>query len=488
MKNPFHRTYRSLTGLVIATLLIAACTNDANRSQGQPQSQAAPATSTTVAQSAGATSTTVSQSSAATSTTTTQSSGATSTTGTQSTAAAKPTTETSAGGTSAGATPAPAAQSSGAAAAAPPAATAVRTSAQAAPGSTNPAATVYQQNGASVVNITSIAVVRTRQGRTAQPQGIGSGFILDVDGRIITNNHVVQDADELTVTFQDKVTTPAKLVGRDPDNDLAVIQVDPNAQDDRGGTMRARIKPVTLANSDEIAVGDTAIAIGSPLGLQQTVTEGIVSALRDPGEESPAPDAQLDLLGGAVQTDAAINPGNSGGPLFNASGRVMGVNSAILSQSGGNEGIGFAIPTNTVTRVVPELIQTGTYRHPLLGVTTLPLSQIGQVARQQLGIPPNQNGLLVVAVMGPAQQAGIRAGNKPVNIGGDTIPAGGDIIVAIDGRPVTSSGELRAYIENSKHPGDPVTVTVLRDGQRQDVQVTLGERPPQQQQPQPAGR
>jgi S1-C subfamily serine protease len=358
--------------------------------------------------------------------------------------------------------------------------------AHAAPASPNPAVSVYQQNGASVVNITSLAVVPTRQGQTVQPQGVGSGFILDADGRIVTNNHVVQDADQLAVTFQDKTTVPAKLVGRDPDNDLAVIQVDPNATDDQGNPIANRIKPVTLGDSDQVAIGETAIAIGSPLGLQQTVTEGIVSALRNPGDESPMPGQQLDLLGGAIQTDAAINPGNSGGPLFNADGQVIGVDSAILSQSGGNEGIGFAIPSNVVKRVAPELIQNGYYRHPLLGVTTIPLSQIGPAARQELGLGVRQSGLLVVDATDGAQQAGIRAGSGQITLGGQRIPTGGDVIVAVDGHAVSTGGDLRALIENNKHPGDTVTVTVLRNGQRVDLAVTLGERP-QQTQVQPAG-
>jgi S1-C subfamily serine protease len=350
---------------------------------------------------------------------------------------------------------------------------------------------VYQQNGASVVNITSIAVIRSRAGQTAeQPQGIGSGFMIDDQGRIVTNNHVVQDADQLAVAFQDRTSVPATLVGRDPDNDLAVIQVDPNATDDQGQAIRSRIKPVTMGDSDQVTIGETAIAMGSPLGLQQTVTEGIVSARRNPGEESPLGQGQgqgqlPDILGGAIQTDAAINPGNSGGPLFNASGQVIGVNSAILSQSGGNEGIGFSIPVNVVKRVAPELIQTGHYRHPQVGVTSIALADLSPQVKQQLGIPANQKGLLVQSVTAGAQQAGIQAGNRRVSIGGDTIQAGGDIIVAVDGQPVTTGGDLRGYIENTKHPGDSVRITVLRNGQRSDVTVTLSERPQQQQTPQP---
>ena len=384
---------------------------------------------------------------------------------------------------SAGGSPSPGGGGSPSAARSPAPPVAAAQSAQpVAPAGANPATQVYQQNGASVVNITSLAVVRTRLGQAEQPQGIGSGFVIDDQGRIVTNNHVVQDADQLAVTFQDKTTVPATLLGRDPDNDLAVIQVDPNAADDQGGQVRTRLKAVTLGDSDSVTIGETAIAMGSPLGLAQTVTEGIVSARRNPGEESQVPNQQLDLLGGAIQTDAAINPGNSGGPLFNAAGQVIGVDSAILSQSGGNEGIGFAIPINVVKRVAPELIQTGRYRHPQVGVTSLPLADLSPQTKQQLGLPANQRGLLVQQVTAGAQQAGIQPGNRRLNLGNDTVVSGGDIISAVDGQPTATGGDLRGYIENTKHPGDSVTLTVLRNGQRLDVPVTLSERPAQQQQ------
>ena len=346
-------------------------------------------------------------------------------------------------------------------------------------GADNPAASVYQAAGASVVNITSVAVVQTARGAAQQPQGIGSGFVIDNEGRIVTNNHVVQDADQLTVSFQDKTTVPAKLLGRDPDNDLAVIQVDLNGTDDAGRSVRSLIKPAALGDSDQVLIGESAIAIGSPLGLQQTVTEGIVSALRTPGEQAGAGqgDEGLDLLGGAIQTDAAINPGNSGGPLLNADAQVIGVNAAILSQSGGNIGIGFAIPINVVKRVAPELIQSGCYHHPLVGVSALSLSAIGSAAKQQLGIPANQKGLLVQEVSAGAAQGGIRPGSQVVGLGGVQVRVGGDVIVAVDGKPIATGGELRAIVENSKHPGDTATVTVMRNGQRQDVQVRLTQRP-----------
>ncbi len=363
----------------------------------------------------------------------------------------------------------------------------------AAAGAQNPAVGVYQQNGGSVVNITSLAVVTGFGGQPlqpqTQPQGIGSGFFIDTDGRIVTNNHVVQDADQLAVTLQDKTTVAADLLGRDPDNDLAVLKVDPNATDSDGRSIGDRIKPITMGDSEQVIIGETAIAIGSPLGLQQTVTEGIVSARRNPGEESAVPGNQIDLLGGAIQTDAAINPGNSGGPLFNAAGQVIGVNSAILSQSGGNEGVGFAIPINVVKRVAPELIQTGHYRHPQVGVSSIALADLSPQAKQQLGLAPNQKGLLVQQVTAGAQEAGIRPGSRRVTVGNQTILTGGDLIVAVDGQSVATGGDLRGWIENQRHPGDAVTISVLRDGQRQDVQVTLSERPPQAQQPNnPFGR
>ena len=345
---------------------------------------------------------------------------------------------------------------------------------------TNSAAAVYRQAGASVVNITSLAVVRTQLGsaaaQQARPQGTGSGFMIDREGHIVTNNHVVEDADQLAVTFQDKTTVPARLIGRDPENDLAVIRVDPNATDETGRRIADLIKPINLGDSDKIEIGEEAIAIGSPLGLQQTVTLGIVSALRLPSEEL-APGQELPLLGGAVQTDAAINPGNSGGPLFNAAGEVIGVNSAGLAPAGSSIGLNFAIPINVVKRVAPELINKGCYQHPLIGIGALPLSQIGPALKQQLGIPTNVKGLLVQEASAGAARAGVRGGSRQINAGGAPLLVGGDIVTALDGRLVATGGDLRAYVENNKRPGDNVTLTLLRDGQQSQVSVTLTVRP-----------
>jgi 2-alkenal reductase len=165
--------------------------------------------------------------------------------------------------------------------------------------------------------------------------------------------------------------------------------------------------------------------------------------------------------------------------LFDATGNVIGVNTAIASQTGGNEGIGFAIPINVVKRVVPQLIQYGRYRHPQLGIVGIPVSDMTPQARQRLGVPANvEQGVLVVQANDPARQAGIQGGTNTVQIGPLAVPAGGDIILAIDGRSVGSTGELRSYIENNKNPGDTVTLTVSRNGQQLDVPVTLSERPP----------
>jgi S1-C subfamily serine protease len=334
---------------------------------------------------------------------------------------------------------------------------------------TNPAIAVYDGNSSKVVNINTLALIRTSNGVAAQPQGVGTGFLYDADAHIVTNDHVVQDANQLRVTFKDGTATPGELIGRDPYLDLAVIHVD---------TTPNGVQPVILGDSDRLRIGQTALAIGSPLGLQQTLTQGIVSAVRLP-DQDPSSGA-IDLPAGAVQTDASINPGNSGGPLFDSAGNVIGVNTAILSQSGGSQGIGFAIPINVVKRVVPELIQYGLYRHPQIGIAGVPLAAIGHHSRQQLGIQPDmEEGVLVLQVFGGAQEAGIQPGTMSLQTGGEASLSLGDIVLAVDGRPVATPGQILAYIENNKRPGDSVTVTLVRNGQQMDVPVTLGERPQQ---------
>ncbi len=194
------------------------------------------------------------------------------------------------------------------------------------------------------------------------------------------------------------------------------------------------------------------------------------------GEES-ANGGPIGFLGGAVQTDASINPGNSGGPLFDAAGEVVGVNTAIITSSGGSEGLGLAIPINVVKRIVPDLILYGKYRHPDLGVSGIPVSALGQTARRQLGIPDTvEDGVLVLQVSDAAQQAGVQVGSTPVQVGALRGQAGADIVVAVDGQPVGTPGELRGFVDNRHRPGDTVTLTVARGGQYVDLQVPLGER------------
>jgi 2-alkenal reductase len=328
-----------------------------------------------------------------------------------------------------------------------------------------PAFTIYDDNSARVVNIMSSAVLNTVIGPSSVPQGTGSGFVYDSLGHIVTNDHVIGDSLQLEVNFANRTSAPAQIVGRDPDTDLAVLQIQPPAG----------VEPVRLGDSDKLRIGQVAVAIGSPLGLRQTVTQGIVSALRAPGEETA--NGPIGLLGGAVQTDASINPGNSGGPLFDAAGDVVGVNTAIITSSGGSEGLGLAIPINVVKRVVPDLIQYGKYRHPDLGVSGIPVSALGQMARRQLGIPDTvEDGVLVLQASETAQQAGVLVGSTPVVVGALRALAGADIVVAVDGQPVGTPGELRGFVDNTRRPGDTVTLTVARGGQHVDLQVPLGER------------
>jgi S1-C subfamily serine protease len=276
----------------------------------------------------------------------------------------------------------------------------------------------------------------------------------------VTNNHVVESASRIRVTFADGITAEAELVGRDSDNDLAVIRVDVPA---------SRLHPVELGDSDALRVGQWAIAIGNPFGFEQTMTTGIVSALgRVVRQQSGFSLPQL------IQTDAAINPGNSGGPLLDSHGRVIGVTTLIYSNSGTNAGVGFAVPVDTVRRVVPSLIATGRYADPWLGIQG---TSISSLLAEELDLPVEQ-GVLVQSVVedGPADKAGLRGGNRQVSFEGALLAADGDIIVAIDGVSVQDMDDLIVYLAD-KSVGRRVTLTVLRDGAKRSVKVTLGERP-----------
>jgi len=312
---------------------------------------------------------------------------------------------------------------------------------------------LYERVSPSVVHIAVTAASSTRG-------GTGSGFVLDTEGHIVTNNHVVEEASRILVTFADETTAEAELVGADADSDLAVIQVDVSAD---------RLRPVKLGDSDALRVGQRAIAIGNPFGLEQTMTTGIVSALgRVLRQESGFSLPQL------IQTDAAINPGNSGGPLLDSQGRVIGVTTLIYSNSGSSSGVGFAVPVNTVKRVVPSLIAIGRYADPWLGIEGLGVTPL---LAEGLDLPVEQ-GVLVQTVIegGPAEKAGLRGADQQVRFEGTFLGTGGDIIVAIDDVTLQDMDDLIVYLADTT-VGQTIELTVLRDGAEQTVKVTLEERP-----------
>ncbi len=335
---------------------------------------------------------------------------------------------------------------------------------------------VYTKVNPSVVyieNLTSLA--RSRFGANAAlPQSSGSGWVWDTQGHIVTNNHVVDGADQINVTFSDGVTLAADVVGTDPGSDLAVIKVDPNQVD---------LVPAEQGAMSDVKVGARAIAIGNPYGLVGTMTTGIVSALGRSLDSDPT-NAGSFSIPQVIQTDAAINPGNSGGPLLNEQGQVIGVNFQIESGTGANSGVGFAIPVNIVQRVVPSLIKNGSYQHAYLGIRGQTYSPEWA---QALGLPDNVRGAYVMDVVsnGPAGKAGLRGatgGDTNVVLGMDQsglayLPGGGDLITAVDGQPVKSFDDLLVYLESNKSPGDKVTLTVIRASRQVEVTITLGARP-----------
>ena len=301
-------------------------------------------------------------------------------------------------------------------------------------------------------------------------QGEGSGWVYDKEGHIVTNNHVVEGASDILVTFHDGHWAKGEVVATDPMADLAVIKVTPP----KGVTL----KPLPLAEPDSLRVGYSVIAIGAPFGLEETMTTGIVSAI---GRSLPV---GLDVAGphyslpDVIQTDAAINPGNSGGPLLDLTGRVVGVNFAIESPVRASSGIGFAIPISIVQRVVPALIENGKYEYAYLGIRG---QSVTPELAEALGLPDNVLGAYVDQVVpgGPADRGGVRGGSKVVDVNGIELHAGGDVIIAIDGHPVRQFNDLVSYLVTKASPGQEVTLTVLRDGKKRDLKVTLGVRPEQ---------
>ncbi|MFM8322930.1 MAG: S1C family serine protease [Chloroflexota bacterium] len=339
--------------------------------------------------------------------------------------------------------------------------------------------TLYTAVSPSVVNISVVKQVSAAQGDPSQqmpgfpffglPQGdgqnqgpeqfqggLGSGFVWDAQGHIVTNNHVVEGADKIEVTFSDGTTVPAELVAADPDSDLAVIKVDAAAD---------LLRPVQLADSAQVKVGQMAIAIGNPYGLEGTMTSGIVSAV---GRSMPAQEnaARAYTIPDIIQTDAPINPGNSGGVLVDVSGQVIGVTTAIQSTSGSNAGIGFAVPSGIVKNVVPALISTGKYVHTWLGISGASLTRDVALAMDLDGA---QRGALVGEVMpgSPAEKAGLRGSEQQVTMDGAQALVGGDVITAIDGQPVRGMDDVIAYLTRSTQVGQTVSLTILRSGKQQ---------------------
>jgi 2-alkenal reductase len=315
-----------------------------------------------------------------------------------------------------------------------------------------------------VVNIE----VATMMGAEVTSVGRGSGFLIDNGGHIVTNSHVVERADSLWVTFSDGSVREAEVLGTDPDSDLAVLLVE---------NLPPVAAPLALGDSDALEVGQRVVAIGNPFGLQGTMTVGIISALGRALRARDAPSGGRFANPEIVQTDTAINPGNSGGPLLDSHGRVVGVNTAIQTTDGSSRGIGFAVPVNTVKRIVPYLIEQGEYRYPYLGLTENDEFTLAQLA-PMLGLPTTR-GLLVSLVEpgGPADRAGIRGGDREVEVMGRVVRVGGDIVIAVDGREVESLYDLTAYLVHEKEVGDTVTLTVLREGRELEVAIQLGERP-----------
>jgi S1-C subfamily serine protease len=321
---------------------------------------------------------------------------------------------------------------------------------------------VYRDSRPSVVTVISSAV---QPGFRSEPQptGTGSGFMIDARGYILTNNHVVDQANKLEITLANGTTLPAELVARDARFDLAVIKASIPAD---------QLRVMTLGDSDLVQVGEQAIAIGNPYGLEGTVTSGIVSSRRPAVAEPGGGDG---VLINAIQTDTSINPGNSGGPLLNARGEVIGVNTLEMTPNGGQTGLNFAIPINNARRILPDLLTSGAYVHPFVGIISAEITS--QVA-SALTLPVQQ-GLLVQSVEpnSGAARAGIRGGSQPREVGSRQVAAGGDIITMIDSQRVRRPEDFIAYLELNKKAGESVTLGIVRDGQQRDVQVTLGERP-----------
>ncbi|MDE3171015.1 MAG: trypsin-like peptidase domain-containing protein [Acidobacteriota bacterium] len=317
---------------------------------------------------------------------------------------------------------------------------------------------IYKQASPAVANIVTRMVQYDFFLNPVPVEGAGSGFLIDTEGHILTNYHVVAGAQTIQVTLGDQSRYIAKLIGADSRNDIALMQISARGRN---------LVPLPLGDSRDLVVGQRVLAIGNPFGFQSTLTTGVISSLGRTVQTD-----ENTFVDQAIQTDAAINRGNSGGPLLNTHGQVIGINSAIFSPSGTTAGIGFAIPINTAKRVAEQLITNGRVVHATLGVSGRAL---WPGLAQALNLSVNQ-GIMIEDVLrgGPAAQAGIRGGNRVVLAGLQQLRVGGDILIAIDGKPLADPGDLTLLL-NRAQPGDLVTLTIVRDGKRMDVRVKLGE-------------
>jgi S1-C subfamily serine protease len=337
---------------------------------------------------------------------------------------------------------------------------------------------VFQKVENSVVQITSRksnlndVIISNGVPQTGRSMALGSGFVYDSQGHIVTNYHVIDGATRADITFTDGNTYSANVVAKDPNSDLAVLQI-------TGDFSEEKVVPLPLANSSSIRPGEQVIAIGNPFGLSGTITTGIVSAK---GRLLPNPDTGFSIPE-MIQTDAAVNPGNSGGPLLNAQGQVIGMNTAIFSRTGSYSGVGFAIPSNTIAKEVPLLIKNGSYAHPWIGISG---GKITPDLIRAMGLPANYKGVLVASVQpdSPADMAGLKGlpqGDSVRLTQGDSgnVPPSqlGDIITAVDGHAVRQIDDIINYIESQKNVGDNIKLTVNRDGKIMDLTATLQARP-----------
>jgi len=331
----------------------------------------------------------------------------------------------------------------------------------------SPLTVLFKNVENSVVQITSKVstvnnnIIINGSPMESESSRLGSGFVYDSNGRIVTNNHVVEGAQIVDVRFVDGNIYSAKVVGTDPFNDIAVLQITDDFTDET-------LTPLPLANSDDLEVGQQIVAIGNPFGLSDTMTTGIISQV---GRLLPNREAGFSISG-VIQTDTAINPGNSGGPMLNLNGQVIGINTAIQSTTGEFSGIGFAVPSNTIKRVVPALIENGHYDNPWLGVSGTSLTPD---VSKQLGLPKNYHGVIVTTVVkdGPAQKAGI----KEAVYNADKELRGADVIIQLDGKEIRDIDDLILYLAQNKSVGDHVDLKINRDGKIVDISAELGARP-----------